>query len=256
MDERILTFEGVSNFRDLGGIATADGGRLRRGILFRSDELSRLTAADRARLAGLKLRTLVDLRTPDERKSHATPLPDGARLVQVALRPQQEYSRGQLFATLLFHPGRVDFERLIREYYFTMAFGRTAEVGQVVRLLADEANQPALIHCTAGKDRTGFLAALIQRVAGATPEAVLEDYLLTNRLLRADSKGFIRSLRWVDWLHASPGGLQPVLEARPGYLLPVLDEIQSRYGGIEAYLSGACGVPPQDLERLKRRLAA
>jgi protein-tyrosine phosphatase len=243
-DSRILTLEGVSNFRDVGGIPTADGRILKTGLLFRSDELSQLTRADREKLHALRLKTIIDLRTPDERRSQLSRLPgeNGLRTLSIPIRPGQDFTRGQLFVYILRHPWQVDFEALIREYYFTMAFERTAQVGQIFRLLADEGNLPALVHCTAGKDRTGFLAALVQLALGVEPEAVMEDYLLTNHLLKPERKDFIRSLRWVNLLHDSPAGLQPVLEARREYLQAVLDEIIHRFGDVEAYLEHGCGV--------------
>jgi protein-tyrosine phosphatase len=257
-DLRILPLEGASNFRDVGGIPAADSRILKTGLLFRSDELSQLTRADREKLGGLKLKTVVDLRTADERRSQRSRLPgeNGLRTLSIPIRPGQDFTRGQLFVYILRHPGQVDFEKLIRDYYFTMAFERTAQVGEILTLLADEGNLPALIHCTAGKDRTGFLAALVQWSLGVAPETVLEDYLLTNRLLKPERKDFIRSLRWVNLLRASPAGLQPVLEARREYLQAVLDEIVHRYGNVEAYLEHGCGVDAGALRALRALLLA
>jgi protein-tyrosine phosphatase len=257
-DPRILPLEGASNFRDVGGVMTADGRGVKTGLLFRSDELSRLTPADREKLQALKLKSVIDLRTPDERRSRrGRPAGgDGVRTFLIPIRPGRDFTRGQLFVYLLRHPGQVDFEKLIREYYFTMAFARTAQVGEVFTLLADKNRLPVLIHCTAGKDRTGFLAALVQLALGVAPEIVMEDYLLTNRLLKPGRKDFIRSLRWIDLLPVSPAGIQPVLEARRDYLQAVLDEIFYRFGTIEVYLEQGCGVDADALRRLRGLLVA
>jgi len=257
-DPRNLPLEGASNFRDIGGVTAAGGRALKRGILFRSDELSHLTRADLEKLRALKLKSIIDLRTSDERRSKRLPLPGGEdiRPFHIPIRPGQDFTRGQLFVYILRHPGQLDFEKLMREYYFTMAFERTTQIGEIVTLLADESNLPALIHCTAGKDRTGFLAALVQLAVGVAPGTVMEDYLLTNRLLKPERKDFVRSLRWINLLKTSPEGIQPVLEARREYLQAALDEILRRYRTIEAYLERGCGVEAKSLRRLRGLLLA
>jgi protein-tyrosine phosphatase len=123
-------------------------------------------------------------------------------------------------------------------------------------LICAPENQPVLIHCTAGKDRTGVIAALIQLLVGVTSQVVMEDYLLSNLLAAARMKSLLRFLRWVSLFQVTPERLQPVLEVRPEFLETILGEIQTTYAGVEGYLTQACGVNIGCLNQLKGLLLA
>ncbi len=254
---RHLPLEGAFNFRDAGGLETTGGRTLKTGLLFRSDELSRLTEVDLERVEQLGLKSICDLRTPHQRRSKPDRLPPGGdvRLVHVPIPPPAgDMNRWQFFWMLTSNARDLDCEAQIRQIYRHVAFACTARIREVFELISDPEQLPTLIHCTAGKDRTGYLAALVQLLAGVPREAVIDDYLVTNRLIGAQAERYIRILRWFSLFRISRQRLQPLIEVRREYLEEVLDEVLERYGSIGAYLTEACGVDAGDLKRLERSL--
>jgi protein-tyrosine phosphatase len=252
-------FQRLSNFRDVGGLKTADGRTLRTGVLFRSDELSRLNAEDWVKLRGLGIQLICDLRSPGESQKRRLRLPDESiRVVNVPLHEQatQDGSRRKLLGFLFGKTGGERFREFSRDYYHYIAFEQTARIREVITLLAGEQGLPAVIHCTAGKDRTGILVALIQWLAGARYEAVMEDYLRTNDSFALRLEKFIRVMRVLTLAQVSPERMRLILMAHPDFLDEVHGTLMKRYGSVETYLHEACGIEQDTLRKLKDRLLA
>jgi protein-tyrosine phosphatase len=183
---RHVDFEACFNFRDVGGYPAADGRAVRWGRLYRSGSPHRMTAADVARAQDLHLTTLIDLRRPDEIAAGggAGPLVDaGSRHVPVPVLPDG-------FSEVLderYGPG-IQGPRYVG--YLEVGGPRYAEA---FRLLADPATYPAVVYCSAGKDRTGTTVALVLEALGVPRDVVVADYALTNRDVD----------RQFDWLRAA-----------------------------------------------------
>jgi protein-tyrosine phosphatase len=257
--EVVHPFQGLSNFRDVGGLKTVDGRMFRAGVVFRSDELSRLSAGDLVKLQGLGLKLICDLRSPEESQKRRLRLRgESIRVVNVPLHEQatQDGSRRKLFGFLFSKTGGDRFREFSRDYYHHMAFGQTARIREVITLLSEAQNLPALIHCTAGKDRTGFLAALIQLLVGVPYEVVREDYLRTNDYFGPRLEKFIKVMRIVTLSQVSPERMRLILMAHPEFLNEVHDTIVKRHGAVETYLREACGIDQATLQKLKDRLLA
>jgi protein-tyrosine phosphatase len=238
---RALTLAGASNFRDLGGYVGRDGRMVRWRTLFRADHLAALTAQDQAQLQGLGIVRAVDFRGERERAALAYQL---AGVEQHALtieptvvqRAQQLLERGrQLSAS--------DAVALMQDTYRDFAGENAPRFARLFALLL-ERDAPLVFHCTAGKDRTGFAAALILLALGVPREAVMEDYLLTNALYRppqglaGPAPKEVLAVLWrvqEDFLHAA---LQ-VVDAHPG--------------GFDRYLAEVLGVDAAARERLAMR---
>jgi protein-tyrosine phosphatase len=230
---------------------------MKAGLLFRSAELSGLSGEDLRELRRLNVRLICDLRTPRERRINRSriPLDSGIRIVNVALHPHTgDFPRLRLFRFLFSHSGRAAFQKFIREYYRTFAFERTERIKEVMTLLADEENLPALIHCKAGRDRTGFIAALLQLLAGVPRAAVLEEYLLTNRYYEPNIDQSTRYVRWLSLFRVPAAQVREIMQARSDYLEEVLDELCRRYGSVEGYLRQACGLEHEQIENLRLML--
>ncbi len=254
---RHIPFDGAFNFRDVGGLATRDGRTMRSGVLFRADDLSRLSEADLEELRRLKLQSIFDLRAPNERESKPDRIPRGSkiRVVHVPiLQPGQDFTRWQFFWWLATSSKELDFRKLTADLLRHIAFECTAQVHEIVTTIADERNLPAVIHCTVGKDRTGYLAALVQLLAGVPREAVVDDYLATNRFIGPRAAQLIRLLRWMSLFRISRKRLESAMEAHREGLDGVLDEVLGRYGTVERYLREACGVDRASLSNLERWL--
>lgn len=256
--EVVYPFKRLSNFRDVGGLKTADGRTLRSGVLFRSDELTRLNAADLVRLREFGIGLICDLRSPGESRKRRPPrLPDGSiRVVNVPIHWQstRDGSRGQLLGFLFGKTGGDRFQEFIRGFYHHIAFGQPARIHEVITLLSRERNLPALIHCAAGKDRTGFVAALIQLLVGVPFEVVMEDYLRTNDYFEPRLERFVKVMRVVTLSQVSPERMRLVMQAHPEFLNEVHETIVKRYGTVETYLRQACGIDQATLQNLKDQL--
>lgn len=240
-----VRFEGIDNFRDIGGYPAGDR-RTRRGLVFRSGDLSRATEADLVALAGLGIGTIVDLRRPIERErapSRLWPSFGGQVLSSDMADDFQDW------AVALKALPSVDaawFEQHNLDNYKTLAFSprNVWLFGQTVRLLATT-EQPVLLHCAAGKDRTGLLSAMLQRIAGVPMDEIVAEYLLTNAALLTE----IRLSRLVNWLATQTGHqldtatLTAALAVRPDYLVSCFAGIEAVHGSFEAYVRDVLGVP-------------
>ncbi|HEX2953222.1 MAG TPA: tyrosine-protein phosphatase [Bacillota bacterium] len=254
MEVRYTPLDGPTNFRDVGGLTTQDGRRMRTGLFYRSDELSRLSKRDLGILQGFKIKVVCDLRTPNERRSRMDRIleKDGVRILSMPIyHLERDYTPFEYLKLLMNKTEELNFEAIIKELYQRMIYDAANSIREVFTLLAEEPNRPAIIHCTGGKDRTGYLSALIQLLAGVPREIVLEDYLFSNMVIQQKMKKAAKLIRWVSLFQITPDRLRPMLEVRAEYLNEILDEVFKRYGNVETYLREVCGVEQTSLDRLK-----
>ncbi|PKL82304.1 MAG: protein-tyrosine-phosphatase, partial [Ignavibacteriae bacterium HGW-Ignavibacteriae-3] len=188
---------------------------------------------------------ICDLRTPDERSGRNDRIHgyNGTAIVNIPLYPHNEnFNRKEFIHFLSNLPDGKDFESLVRNYYRRFAFEQSDQLRKIFELISDESNLPALIHCSVGKDRTGFVSAVIQLLARIPREDVMDDYMMSNKFTGVRTKRMIRYLRLMSLFRISAEKLKPMLEVRPEYLNDVLDEIIITYGSVEKYLTGKAGV--------------
>lgn len=167
--ENIYQFENLYNFRDIGGFKTKDGCHVKTGILFRSDELSRLSQKDVESFHQINIKSICDLRTLQEQQSKVSRIQTGKeiQLLNVSIHDKsREFTHLEFFKFLVSKSNTIDFEKIMKEMYDHMAFGCYKEINEVITFLSNQKSLPALIHCTGGKDRTGFISALIQLLVG------------------------------------------------------------------------------------------
>ena len=216
---------------------------MRRGSVYRSEDLGRLGGDDAIAFAHLGIRTVYDLRTAEERAARPDRLPAGtAAVVLDVLRGSTDASPAQLMA-ILEDPrlaarafgdggGAAMFERKYRE--FVVLESARVAYRRLFAALADGARRPALFHCTTGKDRTGWAAAVLLLFLGVPEDAVMADYLLSaNRLAGA----FRPALDAFAARGGDPDLLLPFIGVRPAYLETALEEMRRSYGTVEAYLA-------------------
>jgi protein-tyrosine phosphatase len=250
--ERLLPLEGAQNFRDLGGYPTRSGRRVRWNRVFRSDSLSDLTAADLGRLERLGLRLVCDFRGDAEVEDEPNRLagrapfdywrqPLGDRSVQPA-EWRRRFESGDF--------GEIDASWLTRSYR-GMIDDCAAEIGAVFRRLAREAGLPAVLHCTAGKDRTGVTAALLLLLLGVPREHVIEDYALTG-LYTGDR---IRAAeRFFSGRGIEPDRVRALLGSEPSTLAAALDHLDEAHGGAERWAVERARLDAAELEALQGAL--
>jgi protein-tyrosine phosphatase len=239
---RLLAWEGCLNARDLGGYPTEDGRETRWGAVVRSDSLAALTEAGRAALAGYGVRAIVDLRLADEIAKHPNPFaePGGHGIA---------YTNVSVIDPAAGFPP--DTFTLAENYLWMLdRFG--GFVAEVMAAIADAPEGGVLIHCAAGKDRTGLISALLLGLVNVPAETTAADYAMTAELLRSRDE---------EWLENGPGerAEREAILARfaptAEVMVEVLDKLGERYGGVGAYLLEA-GVSREDLDRLRERLLA
>lgn len=254
---------GVRNFRDVGGLPTVDGRRVRHGVLFRSGHLAHADAGDTAFLTGLGLHTVFDFRNADDIRIEGqdTALPGTLNVNMPLSDPAQgadfwhTVRDGDLAALReVLGEGRAaermanSYRKLIRE--------RTAEHGRMLALLSEPADAavPALLHCAAGKDRAGTSIAVILLALGVERSAIEADYLESNarhrryRVRRGDgSTGSAIDPAIMELLN-------PLFEARVEYLRAAFDTIEEEWGSVDRYLEDGLGLTKERRDRLRELL--
>jgi protein-tyrosine phosphatase len=243
VERRHVALEGAQNFRNLGGYATEDGRQVRWGLLYRSDNLAHLTDADLERIRSMGIRLVCDFRSPEEKAEEPDRLPaddpPGVAALPIfdeSFSPsdlRERFSAGDL--------GDLDLRQTLTDANRLFATRFAAQYRTMLELLSQPENLPAVVHCTAGKDRAGFASAVILLTLGVPEESVYEDFLLTNHYTAQRIERTLWTIRLVSLFRVDPEQVRPVLGVERGYLAAALDEIQKRYGSFDAYRREALG---------------
>ena len=238
---RNLNLAGACNFRDLGGYHTKDGRTLRWRQIFRSNHLGHVTAADIDILRGLGLKTAFDFRGTEERIAALCELPE-IEVHSLPIEPTVVAAlRARRAAGIAL--SSADAVDVMRQSYRNYVRANTPSFRALFgHLLEDRA--PLVIHCTAGKDRTGFACALILHALGVPDEIIAEDYLLTNRFYRRDRAAS-------SDLPEEVGRVLGTVQA--SFLAAAFETIDDDYGGLERYLSDGLGLGARERVRLEAR---
>ena len=252
--ERRLPLEGGLNFRDLGGYPTTDGGRTRWGVLFRSDHLNSLTDADVTYVTNLGLRRVHDFRLPMERERQPSRLPDGLEVHHLAaVDLGVDETMVDIVMDILAGRKPLPGPTFWDENYEKMVIGARDMFCRLVTSLTepDVMATPSLFHCTGGKDRTGIAGVLVLELAGVDRATAIDDFLLTNVYRTPDRLAAIRSQ--LDQVGIPVAGALPIIGVTRSAVEHALHVIDTRYGGVESYLTGG-GVDPGARDRLRTLL--
>ncbi|MEV6945402.1 tyrosine-protein phosphatase [Streptomyces sp. NPDC051172] len=250
---------GVRNFRDVGGLPTVDGRRVRHGVLFRSGHLAHATEEDAEFLSSLGLHTIFDFRNAADQKLEGpdVELP-GVRNVNLPLTDPADGSgfwkmvrEGEIEQLReLLGDGKAANRMIVS--YRTIIKERTAEHAHVLRSLAED-SVPALMHCAAGKDRAGLSIAVTLLALGVEHEAIVADYLESNakhrryKVHRSSSSAAAYSPEVMELL-------SPLFEARSDYLSAAFETIEATWGDADTYLEQGLGLTPELRGLLRERL--
>jgi len=247
-----LPLSGTANFRDLGGYRTGDGRQVRRGLVFRSDHLSRLTAVDQQMLQRLRFKVVCDLRTVQEQQRHPDQLPqDGS--IRLFLLPVQAGSFDPALAMDRLRSGERDWLSLD---FFISVYRQYLDDcgpvwGRILRLIAAPANLPLVFHCTGGKDRTGICATLLLLTLGVCEADVFLDHDHSNAC-NAERLQPIYA-RFAD-LGIGPEQAAPYLQAPREPLAAMLAHLRTSYGTVDNYLLSKAGLDEATLAALRANL--
>jgi protein-tyrosine phosphatase len=253
MDQtRVVPLDGVNNFRDYGGYAVAGGGRIKSGLLWRSAQHGDGTPADLKLIAGLGITTVVDLRGPSEREAKPCQRAAGFN-PQVFAHPEEtaglalhtEAANGVVTAAearaamLRLYEGIAFRENLVPmlKCYF-MVLGR--------------AEGPSLVHCVAGKDRTGFAVAALHRALGVHADDVMADFLLTNTASKLDERIASGAFRDMPRYAAhEPATLRALWGVEADYLTTAFAALEAQHSTFDRYLEAVLGIDAAQLDRLR-----
>lgn len=239
--QRWWSFSAVFNFRDLGGHAGLDGRTVRWGRLYRSDSLSRLCDADREPFGALGIRTVLDLRRPYEvERDGICPQWTGATWQHV--HPEHPEWDAALFDEA------AGSARFLADRYHELAEIGADGLARALTVIADAEAAPTVVHCLAGKDRTGVVCALTLGMLGVSDVDIAADYALTQ-------ESSTRFQAWLAATHPRIAAQMPSFyaETPPAAMLLFLSELRERHGGIEEYAVRA-GLSPDRISALRAHL--
>lgn len=228
---------------------------MKKGILYRSAELDFISKDDIEAVGNLGIRTIVDLRTPEEKgpKTDERLNLSSIRTVSLPFYPGKEVPTG-LFQLIRIARKKSDFTRITKNFYLRMATHHKKEIRMFFELLSDKSSLPLLLHCRGGKDRTGFLTALVHSALRVNRKEIYKDYLLTNGRMEVMIQKMRGKYRWLRFFGVKEDLFRPMLLADKEYLEFVLTSIERDYGKIDSFLTQGCGLDPGKLNQIRKNM--
>lgn len=249
VSERILPLASIANFRDIGGYRTTDGRHTRWGLLYRSGSLGQLSGDDEAYVARLGIRTICDVRSAEEVREEPDRLPSNKPVYVHQPIFAGDNTRERLQA-LVFTPRKLN--GMMLEAYTAHILEFNVEFFKdFFERISQPDNLPLLIHCTAGKDRTGVTIALLLLMLGVPEETVVADYSLSNHYYPHFHNIMEPVVQRIAWMGVSADDLKPLLTAHPDTMRGMLAYLKEHYGTAEAYLRQKVGLDGGVIDQLK-----
>jgi protein-tyrosine phosphatase len=247
----------TSNMRDLGGYTTVDGRTVKRNLVYRSNKLYEINPDDMEKIEALNLKNVFDLRRDGERLAEPDEVPTGVNYVVLDVLAGMPESGLSGFQELIDNPEQANIilgggaveEGFEASYRQTVSRPSAKKAfGELLAYLGDENQLPALFHCSTGKDRTGWAAAIFLTILGVPEDVVMQDYMRSNEYILSDLQDTI------DAFIAGGGEesiILPLLGVEEEYLEAAFTEMESKYGNIETYFSEALGIDVEQQEALR-----
>ena len=239
-----ILLQSQPNFRDLGGIVTKDGRKLKSGLIFRSGDLHSLSDEDIRLLEKIGLATIIDFRSERERTWRPDKLISTVKNIYHITIPDAVRD----LATEYMEQNNVEgLESLLISEYRRMVNIQHKRFAEFMNILATTDDLPLVFHCAAGKDRTGLAAIFLLTALGVRNSVILDDYYATNRYNEKYAEKMIGKIKEMG---LKGDLMRPMLEVRPEYLEAALDEIDNEFEGIDNYIKN---VLKADVNSLKNR---
>jgi len=251
-------FASIRNFRDAGGLQTASGRSTKTGLLYRSGDLADASPGDLQALSELGIRTIVDMRTLQEVERHPDRLPSAeVRYIQLPIKvsSHDDFGPFRQMISHLFGKGRNrDYSGVMVDSYREYVSRFQSTFARLFRLILEPGSLPLLVHCTAGKDRTGVSISLVQRALGVPEDTVMNNYLESNRAALLLQQTLEERYRMGAIFGFTFDQFSPLMEARTQYLRAAYDEISRICGTVETYLLQQVLLSRQELASVKNTL--
>lgn len=254
--EVLLNFEGIHHCRDIGGYKSEDGRKVKWNTFYRSDKLSSLTSRDVKYLKSLNVKTILDFRSAGEVREHPDVKIEGIEYKNISAMPVMDNIEDNFDMMSIFSSNLVsaeDIRELLIKGYSTMVFDNMA-FKELVDCIENENRLPVVFHCSAGKDRTGFAAALILSILGVPEEIIIEDYLATNFYRKEINKKIISKIQGKIVNKDRVKILSYMFEVKREFLEASFNSIKNKYGDIDSYLEKEYGLTKKKRKELKNRL--
>lgn len=254
---RLLNLEGVDNFRDLGGYQTAAGKTVKWGKLYRSANFAETSRADQRVLERLDLYALIDFRSTAEKAEEPNQLAEepGYRLVEIPTMDGGDNNiQGEIIARL--ENGEFsgfDPDAFMIEANRQFATRFTPQFREFIEVVQEAQGQPVVWHCSAGKDRTGFAAAILLRILGVPQDVVMADYLLSRDSALEARHTQLTVLRLMEGEEAADK-VAVLLGVEAPWLQTAFDTIDQQYGNFDTYVREGLGLDDADIEQLRAEL--
>ncbi|MFT5709863.1 MAG: protein-tyrosine phosphatase [Halioglobus sp.] len=250
---RLLKFEGVVNFRDLGGYRTTDNHSVKWGKLYRSGTFANTSRADLVVIQKLNLSTLIDFRSAAEKQEEPNVLPDpmGFRVVEIPTLDDDNVMVGDVMQRIESgNFGGFDPNHFMLEANTQLASKFTPQFTEFIHTILDAKGSPVVWHCSAGKDRTGFASAVVLKILGVPQSTIIDDYMMSKEYALAGRKNEIRVLRLFKGDEAADK-LTIMMGVEESWLQAAFNEIDRQWGNFDNYVRSGLQLSAEDVAQLK-----
>ena len=249
-EHRLLPMDGAHNTRELGGYKTTDGKSVKWGMLFRSDKLSDISGTDQEYLQNLGIKKIIDFRSEEEKTEDPDIIPSGISYVEIPISVDGAM-RSKIEAVL---KGETDKEvkSFLIDANREFVTSYTDVYENFLRGLIDD-DAPTLFHCTAGKDRAGFAAAISLIALGVSREDVIEDYMKTNAFTKDRIEEILGQIKLMSLYQTDTEILRPLIGVERVYIETAFKTAEEKYGSLENFIRDGLNISDEDIQKLRNK---
>jgi len=249
-DYRLLPMDGAHNTRELGGYKTTDGKSVKWGMLYRSDKLSDISDTDQAYLQDLGIKKIIDFRSKEEKEEDPDIIPKGIDYIEMPISVDGAM-RSKIEAVLKGETNK-DVKSFLIDANKEFVSNYTDVYEDFLRNLIDD-DGPALFHCTAGKDRAGFAAAITLIALGVSKEDVINDYMKTNQFTKERIEEIIGQIELMTLYQTDAEILRPLLGVEREYIETAFQTAEEKYGSLENFIRDGLNISDEDIQKLRNK---
>ena len=249
-EHRLLPMDGAHNTRELGGYETTDGKSVKWGMLFRSDKLSDISKTDQAYLQNLGIKKIIDFRSKEEKAEDPDIIPKGINYVEMPISVDGAM-RSKIEAVLKGETNK-EVKSFLIDANKEFVSNYTGVYEEFLRNLIDDEG-PALFHCTAGKDRAGFAAAITLIALGVSKEDVIQDYMKTNQFTQERIEEIIGQIELMTLYQTDAEILRPLLGVEREYIETAFQTAEEKYGSLEGFIRDGLNISDEDIQKLRNK---
>jgi len=249
-DYRLLPMDGAHNTRELGGYKTTDGKSVKWGMLYRSDKLSDISDTDQAYLQDLGIKKIIDFRSKEEKEEDPDIIPIGIDYIEMPISVDGAM-RSKIEAVLKGETNK-DVKSFLIDANKEFVSNYTDVYEDFLRNLIDD-DGPALFHCTAGKDRAGFAAAITLIALGVSKEDVINDYMKTNQFTKERIEEIIGQIELMTLYQTDAEILRPLLGVDREYIETAFQTAEEKYGSLENFIRDGLNISDEDIQKLRNK---